>query len=49
MNEASLRQIEGKMEKFNKEIMESFEGKFENANTLSPKADKYKEETNKPK
>ena len=47
MNEASLKRIEGKREKFNKEIMETFEGKFENANTLSPKVDKYKEETNK--
>ena len=35
INEASLKLIEDKMEK------------FENANTLSPKVDKYKEETNK--
>ena len=42
-----LKQIEDKKEQFNNEIMETFEGKFENDNTLSPEVDKYEGETNK--
>ena len=41
MNEMCIR------DRFNKEIWETFGEKFENVNTLSQKADTYKEETNK--
>ena len=35
------------MEKFNKELRETFGGKIENVNILSQRVDEYKEETNK--
>ena len=47
MNEAGLKRIEDKKEQFNNEIRETFEGKFDNDDTLNPEVDKNKEETNK--
>ena len=46
-NKENLKRIEGKMEKFNKEVRETFGGKIENVNILRQRADGYQEETNK--